>query len=77
MLVFYGAGYKCLYACNCTGGCCEVEGLTQAINALSKDVSPTDASQTSSLLINTAIELADEYDMASPGITMLVHMGYT
>ncbi len=55
----------------------EIEGLAQAIDALSKDVSPTDASQTSSLLINTAIELADEYDMASPPKyhNLLVHMG--
>ena len=55
----------------------EVEGLTQAISALSSEVSPTDASQTSSLLIHTAIELADEYNMASPGLyhNMLVNMG--
>jgi len=55
----------------------EIEGLTRAINALSAEVSSTDASQTSSLLINTAIELADEYNMASPALyhNMLVNLG--
>lgn len=55
----------------------EIEGLTQAINALSAEVLPADASQTSNLLINATIELADEYNMESPALyhNMLVNMG--
>lgn len=55
----------------------EIKDLTQAINALSAEVLPADAIQTSNLLINTAIELADEYNMASPALyhNMLVNLG--
>ncbi|QMU60884.1 MAG: hypothetical protein GKR92_03910 [Gammaproteobacteria bacterium] len=56
----------------------EVEDFTQAINALSAEVLVTDASQTSRVLISTAIVLADEYDMASPALyhNMLVNTGF-
>ena len=56
----------------------EIENFTQAISALSADVLVTDASLTSRVLINTAIELADEYDMASPALyhNLLVNTGF-
>lgn len=55
----------------------EIKDLTQAINDLSAEVLPADAIQTSNLLINTAIELADEYNMARPVLyhNMLVNLG--
>jgi len=56
----------------------EIEDFTQAISALSAEVLVTDASQISRLLINMAIELADEYNMASPALyhNMLVNTGF-
>lgn len=55
----------------------EIDNLTLAINALSDEVLPADASLASNLLITAAIELADEYKMASPALyhNMLVNMG--
>lgn len=56
----------------------EIDNFTQAISALSTDVLVADASQTSRVLINTAIELADEYNMASPALyhNLLVNTGF-
>ena len=56
----------------------EIDNLTLAINALSDEVSTADASQTSNLLINAAIKLAEEYNMASPALyhNMLVNVGF-
>jgi len=56
----------------------EIEDFTQAIKALSAEVLVTDASQISRVLINTTIELADKYNMASPALyhNMLVNSGF-
>lgn len=56
----------------------EIENYTQAINALSAEILVTDASQISRVLINTTIELADEYNIASPALyhNMLVNAGF-
>jgi len=55
-----------------------IEDLTQAINALSTEVSLADASETSHVLINTAEHLAIEYDMARPALyhNILVNTGF-
>lgn len=46
MLVFYGLAISaCAHVTAPEDVAIEVEGLTQAINALSTEVSPTDASQ--------------------------------
>ncbi len=55
----------------------EIKSFSHAINALSENVLPEDASQTSQLLYNAAVELADEYRMMSPPSyhNMLVNLG--
>lgn len=52
--------------------------LTESIRSLSNEVSLEDASRTSQVLINTAIQLAEEYDMASPALyhNVLVNTGF-
>ena len=56
----------------------EIKNLTEAIIALSNNVSMIDANETSRLLINTTVELAKQYDMASPALyhNMLVNTGF-
>ena len=55
----------------------DINGFTQDIKKLSEEVLLADASLTSRVLINTSIELAKQYDMASPPLyhNLLVHMG--
>lgn len=52
--------------------------LTESIRSLSAEVSLEDANQTSQILINTAIQLAAEYDMTSPALyhNVLVNTGF-
>jgi len=56
----------------------KIDDLANAINALSTEVSREDATQTSQMLIHTAVKLADEYDMVAPALyhNVLVNTGF-
>ena len=55
----------------------KIDELSYAIGLLSSEIPSTEADQGSQVLINTAVSLANEYDMASPALyhNMLVRMG--
>lgn len=55
-----------------------IDELTKSIHSLSAAVSLDEASQTSRMLITTAMQLANEYDMTSPALyhNVLVNTGF-
>jgi len=54
-----------------------IELLSQAITALSGEIIPSEANETSRILLNTTSELAKQYNMASPAKyhNLLVNLG--
>lgn len=68
----------CSHSAPVTESVDKIVELSHAIGSLSSEIPPADADQTSRVLINTAVTLANEYDMASPALyhNMLVNMGF-